>query len=573
MFTVIAERLLRQRAEEVDRLRAALVDAIDERRAAEQERDRARDEAAELRGELRGLREGRDFSRFASGGAAASSSSSAAATGKKVTVKKESAAVERCAVKIQNEGMGAVVIHEGLPDEQRQEGLRVFKAGSANVLVVIDALDMSLNGLDFLIHFDMPMSIEQYIQRIERWLLEGTSSSLVDEGCRRWVDALVEFLTENGQVVPSQLLDISEGSMGGKISVKSTTVDNDDRSDLSSLKAMVRKDAEMPPQKKDSLCLELKQDMGVALVPTGSHVDVKAVRFAFDEIGGEGEKKEKETLMSLLTLCSCGKGGVHTSSPKTFPPLSRFAPGEVVPLSFLQIPHNLRGEEEALSCAEVEGLKPESSEDMLQRGERSGQEQGRAGDESDGRGAAGRELKPVGIETRRKSKSIKGSKGNSKCSTCAERELTCDLRMDFREFDKDGLVMLKGCLKECGGCINLHTFETIRGPCPLPNLYRQQSCQKDPVQSIRGRERDAPRRAGEGFAPLEEGRRTLHCRDAPPPGVQLQAPVFSPSFWGSNRKPCASPATGRRSRRTSTLSTEEAGERARAFMAAARKVR
>uniref|UniRef100_A0A0K6SB96 Helicase C-terminal domain-containing protein n=1 Tax=Chromera velia CCMP2878 TaxID=1169474 RepID=A0A0K6SB96_9ALVE len=151
MFTVIAERLLRQRAEEVDRLRAALVDAIDERRAAEQERDRARDEAAELRGELRGLREGRDFSRFASGGAAASSSSSAAATGKKVTVKKESAAVERCAVKIQNEGMGAVVIHEGLPDEQRQEGLRVFKAGSANVLVVIDALDMSLNGLDFLV--------------------------------------------------------------------------------------------------------------------------------------------------------------------------------------------------------------------------------------------------------------------------------------------------------------------------------------------------------------------------------------------------------------------------------------
>jgi ATP-dependent RNA helicase DDX41 len=70
----------------------------------------------------------------------------------------------------QVKGVGAVSIHGGKDQEERNEAIRQYKACLKDVLV---ATDIAAKGLDFpdiqhVINFDMPSEIENYVHRIGR---------------------------------------------------------------------------------------------------------------------------------------------------------------------------------------------------------------------------------------------------------------------------------------------------------------------------------------------------------------------------------------------------------------------
>lgn len=67
-------------------------------------------------------------------------------------------------------GVEAVSIHGGKDQQERNEAIRLFKAGEKDVLI---ATDIAAKGLDFpaiqhVINFDMPSEIENYVHRIGR---------------------------------------------------------------------------------------------------------------------------------------------------------------------------------------------------------------------------------------------------------------------------------------------------------------------------------------------------------------------------------------------------------------------
>ena len=67
-------------------------------------------------------------------------------------------------------GVEAVAVHGGKDQEDREQAIDHFKAGSKDVLV---ATDVASKGLDFpniqhVINYDMPDEIENYVHRIGR---------------------------------------------------------------------------------------------------------------------------------------------------------------------------------------------------------------------------------------------------------------------------------------------------------------------------------------------------------------------------------------------------------------------
>jgi ATP-dependent RNA helicase DDX41 len=67
-------------------------------------------------------------------------------------------------------GVGATGIHGGKAQEERNEAITQFRAGSMDVLV---ANDVAAKGLDFpaiqhVINYDMPNELESYVHRIGR---------------------------------------------------------------------------------------------------------------------------------------------------------------------------------------------------------------------------------------------------------------------------------------------------------------------------------------------------------------------------------------------------------------------
>jgi ATP-dependent RNA helicase DDX41 len=85
-------------------------------------------------------------------------------------------------------GVEAVSIHGGKDQEERNEAIRLFKAGEKDVLI---ATDVAAKGLDFpaiqhVINFDMPSEIENYVHRIGRTGRAGktgVATTFINKSC------------------------------------------------------------------------------------------------------------------------------------------------------------------------------------------------------------------------------------------------------------------------------------------------------------------------------------------------------------------------------------------------------
>lgn len=127
---------------------------------------------------------------------------------------------------LRDEQFPAVSIHGDRSQQEREEALRLFKAGRQPILV---ATDVAARGLDIpnvthVINFDLPTNIDDYVHRIGRTGRAGNlglATSFVNENNKPILRDLMNLLEEAKQEVPGFLPPLvlsctsSSSRMGG----------------------------------------------------------------------------------------------------------------------------------------------------------------------------------------------------------------------------------------------------------------------------------------------------------------------------------------------------------------------
>jgi len=113
-------------------------------------------------------------------------------------------------VQLQKEGYPSTSIHGDRTQREREEALHLFKSGRSPILV---ATDVAARGLDianvhYVINYDLPSNIDDYVHRIGRTGRagnKGTAISFVNEKNKNIAKDLYELLIENQQEAPAWL--------------------------------------------------------------------------------------------------------------------------------------------------------------------------------------------------------------------------------------------------------------------------------------------------------------------------------------------------------------------------------
>ncbi|MDP2437475.1 MAG: C-terminal helicase domain-containing protein, partial [archaeon] len=121
-------------------------------------------------------------------------------------------------------GVEAVAIHGGLFQDERDEAIVKFRKGEADVLVATDVVSKGLDfqGIEHVVNFDMPDTIENYVHRIGRtgrFGSHGVATTYVNSSQSETILLdLKHLLTEASQRIPQFLLDL-QGSEYAKMSI------------------------------------------------------------------------------------------------------------------------------------------------------------------------------------------------------------------------------------------------------------------------------------------------------------------------------------------------------------------
>lgn len=109
-----------------------------------------------------------------------------------------------------NSGYRVCAIHGGKSQEQREWAISSFKEGRHDILVATDVAGRGLDveGVQQVINFDMPKTIDDYTHRIGRTGRAGNKglavSLLTQDDSEIFFD-LKNFLQTSGQMVPPEL--------------------------------------------------------------------------------------------------------------------------------------------------------------------------------------------------------------------------------------------------------------------------------------------------------------------------------------------------------------------------------
>merc|ERR1719454_373126 len=119
-------------------------------------------------------------------------------------------AVDVLAKSLDNSGYKVVAIHGGKTQEQREWAMQSFKEGRFDVLVATDVAGRGLDieGVQQVINFDMPKTIEDYTHRIGRTGragLKGLACSFITPEDSEIFYDLCQFLKSSNQIVPPEL--------------------------------------------------------------------------------------------------------------------------------------------------------------------------------------------------------------------------------------------------------------------------------------------------------------------------------------------------------------------------------
>lgn len=130
-------------------------------------------------------------------------------------------AADQLEYQLQRQGYPTTSIHGDRSQAEREEALHLFRTGRAPILV---ATDVAARGLDianvgYVINYDMPSNIDDYVHRIGRTGRagnKGTAISMFSDKNRGMARELYELLSENNQEVPAFLKQMAaSGGFGG----------------------------------------------------------------------------------------------------------------------------------------------------------------------------------------------------------------------------------------------------------------------------------------------------------------------------------------------------------------------
>jgi len=109
---------------------------------------------------------------------------------------------------LSNQDVAAITIHGDKNQDERNYALKEFREGRSQILV---ATDVAARGLDipnvlWVVQYDLPQNIEDYVHRIGRTGRRGntgTAIAFVNKNNKNVFKGLLQLLHENGQDVPS----------------------------------------------------------------------------------------------------------------------------------------------------------------------------------------------------------------------------------------------------------------------------------------------------------------------------------------------------------------------------------
>merc|ERR1711962_1801368 len=125
-----------------------------------------------------------------------------------VLYKKEAARVEE---NLKRAGWNAVSIHGDKSQEGRTQAVEDFKSGKTPLLVATDvaARGLDIPGVDYVINYSFPLTIEDYVHRIGRTGRagrQGTAHTFFQQCDKLRAGELVNVLREAGQTVPEEMM-------------------------------------------------------------------------------------------------------------------------------------------------------------------------------------------------------------------------------------------------------------------------------------------------------------------------------------------------------------------------------
>ena len=114
-------------------------------------------------------------------------------------------------------GWPVAPIHGDKDQRQRDSVLRDFRAGRIPILIATDvaARGIDITDIEYVINYDFPQTIEDYVHRIGRTARgdrSGTSYSLLTKEHSRCVKQLIEVLERSGQECPPEVYELENQS-------------------------------------------------------------------------------------------------------------------------------------------------------------------------------------------------------------------------------------------------------------------------------------------------------------------------------------------------------------------------
>mmetsp|Transcript_7812 Transcript_7812/g.14974 ORF Transcript_7812/g.14974 Transcript_7812/m.14974 type:complete len:389 (-) Transcript_7812:5850-7016(-) len=121
---------------------------------------------------------------------------------------------------LQNDRLPAASLHGDKPQRERDYVLRDFRSGRVSVMVATDvaARGLDVKDINYVINYDFPNQVEDYVHRIGRTARAGATGTAITFFTRsnaRLVHDLVNVLKEANQPVPEGLYNMLMYNRGG----------------------------------------------------------------------------------------------------------------------------------------------------------------------------------------------------------------------------------------------------------------------------------------------------------------------------------------------------------------------
>jgi ATP-dependent RNA helicase DDX5/DBP2 len=121
---------------------------------------------------------------------------------------------------LQGAGAPIVALHGDMDQPARDKALHAFKTGRAKVLVATDVAQRGLDikNVQFVVNYDVPSNIEDYVHRIGRTGRageKGDSYTCLGAGDEAIARQIMQVFQKAGQAITPELKEIAEGNSWG----------------------------------------------------------------------------------------------------------------------------------------------------------------------------------------------------------------------------------------------------------------------------------------------------------------------------------------------------------------------